>query len=384
MKVLHIITGLNAGGAERALYNLLQGGLAARFDSHVLSLSGDGVYGDRMRALGVSVHSLGMRRGLPTPGALFRLRKLVRGIRPDRIQGWMYHGNLAAWLAHRWAPGRPMLAWNVRQSLYDLVDEKPLTRQVIRANRRLSGAPAVVIYNSRVSRRQHESFGFAGDRGRVLPNGFDTGRLAPDAVRALAMRRQLDLPEDAIVVGHLARYHPMKNHQGFIRAAVRLAEEGSDFHVVMAGRGIDDQNDALGRLLPATLRPRFRLLGEREEAFDLIRAMDVLCVSSAWGEAFPNVIGEAMAAGVPCVTTDVGDSAFIVGDTGIVVPPRDEDALKEGLRDMLERSTGERKTMGERAMKRVEAEFDLSTMVDRYTALYEMSSHGGGLETGNE
>nr|MDA3875823.1 glycosyltransferase [Halothiobacillus sp.] len=147
MKLLHIITGLSTGGAERALYNVLAGGLAQSGKSVVLSLRDKGAYGQKIRDLGVPVYTLGMQRGVPGPLAVMRLRRLVRSLRPAIVQGWMYHGNLAAWLAQRMAPGRLPLAWNIRHSLYGLSGEKRATRQVIRANRWLSGAPDALLYN---------------------------------------------------------------------------------------------------------------------------------------------------------------------------------------------------------------------------------------------
>nr|MDA3877952.1 glycosyl transferase family 1 [Halothiobacillus sp.] len=147
MNVLHIITGLSTGGAERALYKVLAGGLAQSGNSAVLSLRDEGAYGRKIRDLGVPVYTLGMQRGVPGPLAVTRLRRLVRSLRPAIVQGWMYHGNLAAWLAQRMAPGRPALAWNIRHSLYGLSGEKRATRQVIRANRWLSGAPDALLYN---------------------------------------------------------------------------------------------------------------------------------------------------------------------------------------------------------------------------------------------
>lgn len=172
MKVVHVITGLSTGGAERALYNVLTG-FFGQLDSAVISLSNEGTYGSRIRELGVPVYTLGMRSGLPSLSTVLKLRSLIRQLQPDVIQGWMYHGNLAAWLARRFAPARSALAWNIRHSLYSLEAEKKLTQKVIKGNRRLSGSVDALLYNSHLSRKQHENFGFCAERGQVIPNGFD-------------------------------------------------------------------------------------------------------------------------------------------------------------------------------------------------------------------
>jgi len=370
MKVLHVITGLSTGGAERALYNLLAGGLAQQFDTAVVSLQDEGSIGGRIRELGVPVYGLQMRRGLPTPGVFGRLRRLVRAFRPEIIQGWMYHGNLAASVAARMAAGRPALAWNIRQSLYDLKAEKPLTRQVIRANRLLSGQADTIIYNSRLSRSQHESFGFQGSRALVISNGFDLQRLRPDPATREAVRRELDLPSDVTVIGHIARFHPMKDHASFLRAAVQVARAHPSARFLLVGRNVSPENPALAGIVPSELLERFVFTGERSDPHRLMQAMDFFATSSAWGEGFPNVLGEAMACGVPCVTTDVGDSADIVADTGIIVPPSDVKALASALEKMIRKSPEERQALGQAARKRIQTSYVLDTVMGQYADLY--------------
>jgi len=364
------------GGAERALYNVLSGGLAERFDSAVLSLGDEGTIGPRIRDLGVPVYTLNVSSGLPSPKALARLRKIVRSINPDVLQGWMYHGNLAASITGKFSSGRPAVVWNVRHSLYDLAVEKLLTRQVIRANRWLSYGAGAIIYNSRVSNDQHEAFGFDGTRSRVIPNGFDLETLKPDMMAGASVREEFGIPKDATVIGHVARFHPMKDHAGFLRAAVTVAQKRLNVHFLLIGRGVSLDNPALVGIVPSDLASRFICLGERSDVYDLMQAMDVLCLSSAWGEAFPNVLGEAMASGVPCVATDVGDSADIIADTGRIVPTGQPHMLAAALLDMLDMPVTERLALGRAARKRIEAKYALPVIVSQYAELYEQLIQG--------
>lgn len=370
LRVLNIIAGLSAGGAERALYNILAGGLKEHHDHTVLSLQGAGSIGPKIRELGVPVYALHMRRGIPTPGTLWRLRCVIRNLGPDVIQGWMYHGNLAASLAGMFAAGRPAVVWNVRQSLYDLAAEKPLTRKIIRANHWLSGRVDTIIYNSRVSRRQHEAFGFESARGLVVPNGFDLKCLKPNNVVGEAIRQKLGIPRTAQVIGHVARFHPMKDHVSFLRAAVHIASVIPNVRFLVVGRDVSLENPALAGIVPAEFIDRFIFPGECLDAYRLMHAMDVFCLSS-WSEAFPNVLGEAMACGVPCVTTDVGDCANIVENTGVVVPPSDSKALAQGLLAMLEKPDEMRRALGRAARERVECHYGLDSVVAQYIDLYE-------------
>ena len=370
--MLHIITSLGTGGAQRALHNILSGGLARGGDSAVVSLRDEGTQGAAIRDLGVAVYALGIHDGMPSLRSMKTLRRVVADVQPEVIQGWMYHGNLVASLAARMVSGRrPAIAWNVRHSLYSLGAEKLLSRQVIRVNRWTSAEANAIVYNSWLSREQHEAFGFASGRGQVIPNGFDLAGLQPDAECGQASRRALSIPRDAIVIGHVARFHPMKGHATFLRTVVGIMRQRSDVMCLLAGREVNLKNSALVGIVPPDLEARFRFVGERDDVPNLMRAMDVFCLSSAWGEAFPNVLGEAMALHVPCVATDVGDSRDIVADTGEVVPPSDCDALARGLLTMLNRTPEERAKLGEAARARIEARYALPSVVGQYRGLYE-------------
>lgn len=370
MRVVHIITGLGTGGAERALYNLLQGGLSEEFDSHVISLGDEGTMGVRIEALGVPVSTLGMRSGKPSIASILKLRRLVKTLQPGLIQGWMYHGNLAASLARFFCAGKTSVLWNVRHSLYHIEKEKMLTRQVIRVNRFLSKSVDSLLYNSRLSREQHERFGFAGSHGKVIPNGINCQQFTFSVDARRRIRSELSIPEEALVLGHVARFHPIKDHANFLQAAVLVLEKYPDTHFILSGSGVELHNAEIQRYIPRLQQGQFHLLGERSDIAEVMSAMDILS-NSSWGEAFPNVLGEAMAIGIPCVATDVGDSSFIVGDCGVVVPSKDKVALSEGLESLLAMSRLERCALGERARERVKKEFTLVAIVQQYAELYK-------------
>lgn len=370
MRQLHVISGLGAGGAERALFNLLAGGLAAPGEAMVLSLLDRGCYGDRLEALGIEVRTLDLKSPGGLAVALPRTRRLVDAFRPDLIQGWLYHGNLAATLAARVARRHPALVWNVRNCLYSLSDWKLLTQQIIRISRALSANVDAVIYNSELARQQHEAFGFRTDVGHLIPNGFDVDALRPDAAVRLAERLALDVSGETVLIGHVARFHPVKDHASFLRAAVRVAEARPRIEFLLAGMDVSVDNPALARRVPPRLSDRFHFLGLRNDIHRLMQALDVLCQSS-WSEAFPNVLGEAMALGIPCVATAVGDSRSILGDCGVLVPPRDSDALARGMIRLADMAPTERRRLGMRARSRVTERFALPAIVARYARLYQ-------------
>ena len=366
-RVLFVTTGLATGGAETMLLKLCSRIDRERFAPSVLSLSDKGVIGPKLEALRIPVFALGIDPRRPSPARLLRLRAVVRQQQPDVLQGWMYHGNLAASLARF---GKPML-WGVRQSLYDLRNERPLTRWVIRLNAFRSRSAQAIVYNSRVSAGQHRAVGFDASAERVIPNGFDIDHFRPDQDARRQVRAELGLDAEALLIGLIARYHPMKDHLNFLRAAARLNAPGHSVRFVLAGRGMDGANRVLADAArELQLQERIFLLGERDDVARLTAALDIATSASAWGEGFANAIGEAMSCAAPCVVTDVGDSAWIVGDTGKVVPARDPVALADAWRSLIEAGGAQRRTLGQKARERVIENFSLGAIVKQYEDLY--------------
>lgn len=371
IRVCHVITGLYAHGAERMLLKLIAGMDAQRFDSMVISLMDKGAVGPRIEALGVPVLTLDWPRGRPTLSGLTRLVRLVRDARPDVVQGWMYHGNLAATLAARFSRRNPPVLWNIRQSLYGLDHEKRLTRWLIRLSASLSRAPRHILYNSMTSAVQHETLGFRPDRRVFIPNGFAVDVYAPSAEGRHGFRNELGLADDELLIGMAARYHPMKDHANFLRAAALTVARRPAARFVLAGAGINAANGELGRAIAALgLTQHIHLLGERRDMPRFFQALDIAVLSSAWGEGFPNVMGEAMACGTPCVATAVGDAPGIAGRADWIVPARDPQALAERLEDLIDLDRSQRIELGRMARQRIVEQYSLPRVVSQYEALY--------------
>ncbi|MBV1888830.1 MAG: glycosyltransferase [Proteobacteria bacterium] len=370
MKIIHVITSLNTGGAERALYNLLQGGLNKNHENHVVSLNDTGTIGPQIEALGVPVITLDMPIGRPTLTGIIKLQRAIRELNPDLIQGWMYHGNLAATLARFFSPNKTILIWGIRHSLYEIKSEKWLTQLIIKANRSLSKSPDVILYNSQLSQQQHEKFGFFSSNGRVIPNGINLKQFQFSEVERIRVRAELGIPEDALVAGHVARFHPMKDHPLFLQAAVDIARRFDNFHCLLIGRDIKFTNEDLKKHIPNELESRFHLLGERRDVASVMSAMDIFTLTSEWGEGFPNVLGEAMATGLLCVTTNVGDSALIIGDCRKIIEPKDKTALTAMIESFFNLPATDRRVIGEQARHRIEEKFSLAAIVEKYSNLY--------------
>lgn len=370
-RVLYIITGLGTGGAETMLLKLLERLDRERYAPMVISLTTMGDIGPRIAALGIPVQALGMTSGLPNPVGFLRLLRQVRQLRPDIVHTWLYHADLLGGLAARLA-GITAICWGIRSSNLD-ADKTPWSTLAVRRVCALLShvIPLRIFLNSETARGIHIELGYAAGRMAVLPNGFDLSRFKPDDSARSRLRAELGCSGDTLLVGMIGRFDPLKNHSGFFSSMAIVQRHMPQLHLVLAGKGVDRDNEELVRSIEAAgLMEKTHLLGPRDDMPELMAALDVLACPSH-GEAFPNVVGEAMAAGVPCVVTDVGDCAYIVGDTGQVVPAGDVAGFASSVAAMLRLSHGQRTALGENARARVASHFEIGGVVGRYEESYE-------------
>ncbi len=369
--ILYITTSLGAGGGQKFLYDLLSKIDRDRFTPMVVSLMGWNIYGEGIAALDIPVYSLNMKQGIPTPQALIKLAAIVRQIKPHIIQGWMYHGNLAATFAKWLANSQAALFWSIHHSVDDIRTEKLLTQAVIKLGALLSRYTNLIVYVSQTSQLQHHNLGYFSVNNTLIPNGFNTDCYQPSSANYTQFRQALHLPSDAFLIGSIARYHPMKDHANFLKAAALLLAKVSEVHFVMVGTAVDVNNQDLTRLIEDLgIKSQVHLLGERRDIDQITPALDIMTSASAYGEAFPLVIGEAMSCSVPCVVTDVGDSAWIVGDTGYIVEPKNAEALANAWAELIDLGTEARQVMGQRARDKIEQSFAIEAIVARYESLY--------------
>lgn len=373
MKIIYAVTGLSTGGAEIMLYQLLSKINRDRFSPVVLSLMERGTSSDRIEGLGIPVHTIGMKQGMPpTPAAMWRLIHLVSQIQPDLIQGWMYHGNLAAQFANVFGIQKVPVFWSIHHSIYSLSSEKKMTIALIKLGARLSHYINNIIFVSQSSKAQHEALGYCSKNSCIIPNGFDTSLFLPSSEAKAAIRARLGVEENTFLIGLIGRYHPMKDHANFLQAAALLLKERPDIHFVLAGTQVNRENPTLQQLIQELgLLNRVHLLGERSDMPRVTAALDIASSASAYGEAFPLVVGEAMSCSIPCAVTDVGDSGWIVGNTGRVVPPQNPDALANAWKELIDLGSEGRETLGRAARERIIKYFALDSVVARYEALYE-------------
>ncbi len=370
-RILHSITGLGVGGAQCMLVRYLSSALRHDCPATVLSLMPLGGLAAAIESDGsAKLVSLGMKTGTVRVSDTLRLGRAVRKLQPDVIHGWMYHGNVAgilgAWASLDFAP----VIWSIHHSINDIAREKPLTQRLIRLSSALSRFTSAISYCSPVSAAQHEAIGFDPRRRRIIPNGTDCAFFRPTEERKGRLRALLDIPADRLIIGHVARFHPMKDQVTLVLAIADLISSGHDVQLVVIGEGHID-GPVRQTAERAGISERVTTLGLRHDVAEVMPDLDIYALSSAWGETFPLAAGEAMASGVPVVTTDIGDTAWLVGSTGIVVPPRQPAALADGLARMIALGPERRRALGAAARQRIIEHFSLDQYVKAHLDLYD-------------
>jgi glycosyltransferase involved in cell wall biosynthesis len=370
-RLVFIITGLSTGGAEMMLLKVLERLDRQRFAPHVISLTTLGELAPHIAALGIPVGAVGMKPGLPSPSGFFRLVRLLKRLNPDIVHTWMYHADLLGGLAARLA-GVSSIGWCIRNSNLDKDKTKFSTRAVVGLCASISKwVPSRILSCSEKARQVHVACGYAAAKMVVVPNGFELSQFKPDLDARFRVRAELGITDQTPLVGLIGRFDPQKNHAGFFEAAGILHRHMPQVHFVLAGQGVDVSNAALMQTITQEgVLANIHLLGLRNDMPALMATLDVLA-SSSYGEAFPNVLGEAMACGVPCAVTDVGDSAYIVGDTGRVVASGDMHGLAAALEELLALPLPEKAALSERARARVAEHFEIGAIVRRYEDFYE-------------
>jgi glycosyltransferase involved in cell wall biosynthesis len=328
-------------------------------------MTGPGLLSPALAQAGIELFSLEMRRNWPDPRGLARLVRLLRRVRPGIVQTWLYHADLLGWTARALARHSCRLFWNIRST-------ETLDADMIRGLLAwLSRAPDAVIVNSLAGKRFHEEIGYHPRRWVHIPNGCDTAVYRFDATGRQSTRGEWGLAPGTVAIGMPARYHPMKDHDNFLVAAARLAARRPEAVFILAGPGVDHRNAALAAAIARHgLTDQVRLLGNRGNMVQVYSALDIATLSSAYGEGCPNVLLEAMSCGVPCIATDCGDAALVLGPIGVVVPPRDPRALAAGWERLVALGERGRQALGEKARERIVERYDLGSIAAKYEALY--------------
>lgn len=372
--VTHVITGLGVGGAELMAQRVIAASDRSRFSHDVVSLTSLGPVAGLIEALGVEVTALAMGGGPADLAAPFRLARHLKERRPDLVQTWMYHADLVGGLAARLA-GKVPVVWGITASNLDEGQSRRTTFLARALCTKFSASwPRAIISCAEVAKEVHVGLGYPKEKITVIPNGVDMARFWPHPDARRLLREAHNIPDTSFIVGTVGRWDPQKDYRNFVAAAELLCRDRTDLDVrfVLCGHRLDAANEVLaGWLRDAGIADRFSLLGRTDAVSKLMPGFDIMTLPSAYGEACPVVVLEAMSCGLPCAVTEVGDSALLIGDTGRATAPRDPAALANAWSELVDLGPEGRAELGQRARERVRRYYQIADVAARYGALYE-------------
>lgn len=366
--VLHVITGLGDGGAEAVLYRL------CKFDKEnqhvVISLLGHGKYSPLLEELGVQVYHLNTPAGTIRTAALVKIYKLIRQLKPDVVQTWMYHADLIGGVIARLAGVRKVF-WNIRHTTLESGKSKRTTILIAKLCAHLSRfIPEGIVCCAQKAVTVHSELGYEASKMTVIGNGYNLEVFNPNNDLMVRFRNELNVESGTTVLGMVGRFDPQKDHFGLLSALSIVKSRVPDFKFALIGRDLNSANTALNNEIEKlNLESNIILLDQRTDITLVMNGLDFHVLSSGFGEAFPNVLAESMACETPCVTTDVGDAAVIVGDTGWVVPPKDPQALAKAMLEAMEEKQSNPQAWQARkraCRERIVNNFSIEKMVDSY------------------
>lgn len=370
MKITHVIIGLGIGGAELMLKRLVEGLNGKDGMQHsVISLTELGPVGQQLLDIGINVTTLGMKNSLLLPSVFLKLRRELKKQKPDVVQTWMYHADFLGGLAAK-SLGIDNVIWGIRTT--DVTLGRSRLTVVLR---KLCAwfsyrVPKIIVCAADAGRKVHEQVGYDPSKMRVIPNGFDLDTLKVTSEQRKILRDECGFTDEHVVVGSVGRFNLVKNQQAFVEVAALVAPVLSNVRFLMVGRDNDwDNTELVSWIKQKNLQDKFVLLGERSDVSVCLAAIDIFCLHSKT-EGFPNVLGEAMAMGLPCVATNVGDAQVLLGDTGKIVPLTIF-AIADGITELLQLDHNSLVETGIQARKRLQEHYALPKIIAQYSNIYK-------------
>jgi glycosyltransferase involved in cell wall biosynthesis len=369
-KILFVSTGLRVGGAETILAQITSA-LKDEFEIEVISLTGDGFVASKIKSYGIAVHVLDLKKIYLFPVYIYKFFSIVSKFNPNIIQGWMYHGNVFAYLARRFCSKKAKLFLGIRRSLERISIHNFSTSCCVFFNAFISKTADKVIYNSYAGKEQHEEYGFCKKKSIVIHNGINTELFCKSRLNHDALCAELQIDSKSILIGMIGNFRVVKDHKTFIRAAGMLLSTNNNVHYVMVGSGVDKNNAYLKNLINkhSILEKHFHLLGPRKDIAYITSALDI-ANNCSLSEGFSNSIAESLSCGVPCVVTDVGESRRIIGDKRFIVPVGAHEQFVDAWKKILKMSQRRRMEYGVLLRKKIITLYSLDKMIYTYRDVF--------------
>ena len=366
-KIVHIISGLQVGGAERSLFNICNSSLNDNFKQYVICLGNKGYYSQKIEEIGLEIYHINFN-SWHFVKSLIRFITVLKKISPNIIQGWMNHGNFASILALFILNFKPIIYWNIRQSFYKNKNDLFYTKFLFLFNIFFSRIPKKIIINSNISKIQLQNFGFHIDSFKFIPNGFDSNYWVRDLSFRKLKRENLGIENLDFLIGYVGRYHPMKNIILLLKAFEIISINFPNSKLVIIGHKENDFNKFEKLIFDRIPNNQIILLNQKNNINKYYSIFDLFTLCSV-SEGFPNVLGEAMSCELCCISTNVGEASALLQEVGFIIPVDDLDALVREITNCIE-NLEITKNMGGGARNKIIKSYSLQNTVNQYFNLY--------------
>ena len=369
MKIIHVISSLDRGGAERVLFNIC---VTDKHNEHiVISLTSLGHYGQLLKKKNFTVYVCNMRSKIYMFLSFLNLIRILKKQKPDLVQTWLYHGDFFGGIAAKIA-GIRKIVWNIRNTSFNLKKNKWTTITIVKILAKLSWwVPQLIIVCAKSTIASHALLGYNHKKMCLIHNGYDLSFFKKKKNKTFFMHELFNINPRIPLIGTVARFNFQKDHENLFKALELLRKKNVEFYCILVGHGMDKTNIKLVSLIKKyQLTDSVKLLGLRDDIPNIMSEIDMHVLSSS-SEGFPNVVAEAMACGTPCIVTDVGEAAFIVGNTGWVVPSKKPELLSHSINDaILELGTNKWKLRINQAKSRIKENFNINNIVKSYRKVW--------------
>jgi glycosyltransferase involved in cell wall biosynthesis len=371
--ILFLIRSMHVGGTERQLVALAKGLDKHRFDVHIALLYGDGALLKELKDVqNIEVTDLEKKGRWDLVKFFWRLIRFIRHNSFDIVYSFLPDVNLIATLAVFFGRHRHRLIWGIRASNLDFHRHGRLPKISYRLQRLLAGIPDIIVSNSEAGLSSIVRLNPFVKKTVVIPNGIDLQRFRPNIDARIEYRKRLNVTDHERLIGIVARIDPMKDYETFIESVSILERKVKNLRFICIGGGPADYRARLAKFAAKKkIDEKIIWYGTCFEMPSMYNALDIVCSASSHGEGFSNAIGEAMACGIPCVVTDVGDSKMIVGDAGVVVAPGEPEALAAGIQKILQRKAENKDLLADQVRRRIVSNFSVDQLVSRTSTVFE-------------
>tara|TARA_Y100000589_G_C27185849_1_gene642638 strand:+ start:970 stop:2100 length:1131 start_codon:yes stop_codon:yes gene_type:complete len=364
-KKLYVTNTLESGGAEKILFQLIKD--SNKSDISIISLTSLGTLGRKLINKGFRVYALNIRKDFISIFKIFKLLYLIATLKPLILHSWLYHSNLIAGIFAK-ITGVKKVYWSIHHDYESSTLIMMLEMKLLMVLSYL--VPDKIIFSSFSSKINHINNGYKKSNSIIIENGVSTEKFKKNKTTRKKLRLKLGIQNDCFIIGNIARYHPIKDHDNLLKALKILSQKKVNFKCILVGRGLSSDNkELLNKINYLDLNDRVILFGQTNKIHRIINIFDLNILTSKM-ECSPLSLLESMAVGIPCMSTNVGDAKCMIGETGWIIETSNPFQIAEMIYRIY-KNPSILKSKSNLTRQRVKDLYEIKDMIQKYLNVYQ-------------